>query len=225
MLHAIGRLKQNVAFEHAVSELDSIRQGAAIEGADDWKKLFNSRKIYLTDQHGKLAKNTCRLLFILLGAVGLILSLGCANVANPILSRAVGKRKQVAIQAALGASRSRLIRLALVESGLLAMGGGAAGLAIGAWLTKALVAWGGPNIFGDLSHLAVIQLDVRVLAFTLGIALITVVIWHRARDSVLERRPGGSPARRQGNINLRRLPPEPMGTKRWSRCAMSSAGR
>lgn len=102
-------------------------------------------------------------LFMLLGAVGLVLLIACSNLANLLLSRTSARRKEMAIRAALGASRKRLVTQLLVETGLLAMLGGALGLFL-AWQGTALLARLGPQ---TLPRAHEIDIDGRVLAFTL----------------------------------------------------------
>lgn len=111
-------------------------------------------------------------LFILLGAVGLLLLIACSNLANLLLSRASARRKEMAIRAALGASRKRLVTQLLVEAGLLAMLGGTLGLFL-AWQGTALLARLGPQ---TLPRAHEIDIDGRVLAFTLLASVASALI-------------------------------------------------
>ena len=112
-------------------------------------------------------------LLILLGAVGFVLLIACANVTNLLLARGAGRRREVAIRFALGARRLRLVRQFLLESLMLSIVGGAAGLLVALWSIDALQAIGGAS----LPRLGQVRLDGRVFAFTLAVSILTGMIF------------------------------------------------
>jgi len=172
ILSTIARLKLGVTREQAQAELETI-----LSRTKSVKGPLSDGQVRLASLHAKLVGDTRRLLLILLGAVSLILLIACANVANLLLSRAAVRQKEFAIRASLGAHRLRLMRQMLTESLLLALGGGVLGLLLAFGLTKALVVLAAAETFGDISRLATINIDLRVLGFTLLVSCVTGMLF------------------------------------------------
>jgi putative ABC transport system permease protein len=118
-----------------------------------------------------------RSLLVMLGAVSLVLLIACANVANLLLVRAAGRKREFAIRAALGASRSRIISQLLTESVLLSVTGGILGLVLGFFGLRGLLALSPGDIPRIGEHGAAVNIDWRVLAFTLGVSLFTGILF------------------------------------------------
>lgn len=161
----VGKLKPGVTVEQASAEARTIASALAAQFPAN-NKGITARVVSL---HEDLTSAIRPMLLVLLGAVGLVLLVACANVANLVLARASGRFRQVAIRTALGANRGRILRELLTESTLLSLLGGAAGVALAAWGVRALLALAPV----DLPRRGEISMDVTALVFTLGIALLT----------------------------------------------------
>ena len=129
--------------------------------------------------HDREVGNVRPALLILLGAVGFLLLIACANVANLQLARAIAREKEVAIRRALGAGRARIARQLLTESSLVSILGGAAGLLLAFWTLGAMRIAGPRNI----PHMAGARLNWRVLLFTLAASLATGMLFGLVRRS------------------------------------------
>ena len=168
----LGRLKPGVAVQQAQVEMSPLAQRAAKERP----AAHTGWSTYLRPLARQVAGQTRPVLFVLLGSVGFVLLIACANVANLLLCRSAARRKEMAVRAAIGAGRARVIRQLLTESLLLAIIGGLAGIVLGNAGLKLLLAVSPPNI----PRLHEAAFDGSVFAFSTIITLATGVLFGLA---------------------------------------------
>jgi len=171
-LRPIGRLRAGMSLAQAQADTDTIAR--RLEAAyPDTDTGWNLRLVSLKEQ---LVGNVRPTLYILLGAVGFVLLIACANVANLLMAHAASRRREIALRTALGAGRLRIARQMITESVMLALLGGALGTVLAFWGVQGLVAISGNNI----PPTADVRIDVTVLVFTVFTSVVTGLLFGLA---------------------------------------------
>jgi predicted permease len=183
--HGVGRLKPGVTVSEAKADMDSIAQNLSLAYPEADKNVG----IALVSMKEDIVGNVQPFLIVLLAAVGFLLLIACANVANLILARSMGRSHEFAIRAALGASNARVIRQLLTESVLLAGLGGALGLLLAVWGTRAVLG----TLPGALPRSSEVSLDSRVLLFTMALSVFAGIVF------------GLAPAVKSSRVNLQEI--------------------
>jgi predicted permease len=180
--HGIGRLKPGVTLAQAKADMDGIAHNLAVAYPESDKNVG----IKLVSMKEDIVGNVQPFLIVLLAAVGFLLLIACVNVANLLLARSMGRTHEFAIRAAMGASQGRVIRQLLSESILLAGLGGATGLLLAAWGTKAVLG----TLPGALPRASEVSLDSRVLFFAMALSVFAGIVF------------GLAPALKTSRVNL-----------------------
>ena len=185
--HGIGRLKPGLTMEQAAADMTAVANNLAAAFPDANKGI--SAKLIPLKQW--IVGGLRSILLVLLGSVGFVLLIACVNVANLLLARSTSRTREFAIRAALGASQRRVLRQLLAESVVLALTGGALGLLLASWGTRAALS----VLPTALPRAEEIGLDARVLLFTLAISLLAGVLFGLAPALKM------SPVNLQGTLN------------------------
>ena len=201
----VGRLKPGVTLAQAQSDMDVVAR-TVLEAWHVPPSMHLELDVLVTPFREVVISNVRTLMYLLLGAVGLLLLIACANVANLLLARTSARRKEMTMRAALGAARGRVIRQLLTESVLLSLSGGALGVFAAVWGTRLLAAFAPDNI----PQVQGIGVDRTVLFFAALLSVITGVLFGLApafaasraevnetlKEEGREGSPGGGSARR-----------------------------
>jgi putative ABC transport system permease protein len=182
---AVGRLHTGVTLSQAQSEMSTI----AANLAQEYPTYDTSMGADVASMRDRLVSNIRPALLVMLAAVGLVLLIACGNIANLLLARATGRRQEIAVRTALGASRGQIVRQLLTESGLLAFWGAVAGVLL-AWSSMAWLLRLGGNAVPDVSP---VTLDSQVLLFAAALAALSGVLF------------GLAPAFQTARIDLRNI--------------------
>ncbi len=168
-IYVVGRLKPGETLAQARAEMDLIAQRLERQ----YPATNSGRRVAVQLLQDRLVRDLRTALLVVLAAVGFVLLIGCANVANLLLARAAERQPEIALRAALGAGRWQLFRQLLAESLVLALAGGACGLLLGWWGMRGLLAVA-PE---DLPRFSEAAMNLRVLGFTLGLSLATGLVF------------------------------------------------
>jgi putative ABC transport system permease protein len=171
-LLTIGRLRPGISWEQARSEFELISR----QRSQELSKGEDGHRVNLVPLTAQVGRQQRTALYVLVGAVGLVLLIACANVANLLLTLAAGRRKEIALRLALGAKRSGIIRQLLTESLLLSLVGGGIGLLVAVWLSRAIRVLS----LGQIPRAESIEVDSSVLAFTILVSVATGLIFGMA---------------------------------------------
>jgi macrolide transport system ATP-binding/permease protein len=175
-LDVVGRLKPGISRPSAASAMNLIAEGLEKQYPQSNDKLRTA----IVPLNEVIVGQIRPILLLLLGAVGLLLLIACANVANLLLARAMARRSEMAIRTALGASRARLIGLMLTEGLILSFTGAIAGMAVAYWTIKGFIAMIPSTLLDAMPYLKHMSIDARVLLFAAALAIITGVVFALA---------------------------------------------
>lgn len=180
MVEMVGRLKPAATLAGAQTELSLIARQASAEALQPGKEPRPAAPVEVVPLHQQLVSGVRLTVLILWGAVGLVMLLACVNVASLMISRTLARQREMAVRAAVGARRWQLIRQLLTESVVIGLAGGAVGLLVAMWGTRAIASLVPKGFTTSVYDLNNIRLDWRVFAFTFGLSVLTGIVFGLA---------------------------------------------
>ena len=177
LVEVVGRLKPGQDPQGVQTELSLITRQASEQGT---KEPLPLAAVEVAPLHKQLVSGVRLTVLVLWGAVGLVMLLACVNVASLMVSRTLARQRELAVRAAVGARRWQLIRQLLSESIVIGLAGGALGLIIAVWGTRAIASLVPEGLTTSVYDLNNIRLDWRVFAFTLGLSVLTGIVFGLA---------------------------------------------
>jgi putative ABC transport system permease protein len=169
----VARLQPQVTIERARAEIEAVTRVLAERYPAELRDISQKLTIPMSPIADEVVGHTRRRLLVLMGAVGIVLLIGCVDVANLMLTRSGARQRELAIRSALGASPARVVRQLVTEGFVLALLGGAVGLLLAYWVTEVLVTLAGET----LPRASAVAFDRHVFVFTAGLALLTPLVF------------------------------------------------
>ena len=178
-INVVARVKTGTGIETARADMDQV--ASRLASTYEFNRNRTARLVPLREELTGQVSDSLIVLYI---AVGVLLAIACFNIANLLIARAASRRQEIAIRTSLGAARGALVRQLLVESMLLALAGGALGIALARWSLDALVAFAPPRLLG----VPEVTLDARVLLYVAGLSVLTGLVAGLAPSVIVARR-------------------------------------
>jgi len=180
LVEVVGRLKPDATLAGAQTELGFIGRQASEQASQPGKEPLPVAPVEVAPLQTQLVAGVRSTVLVLWGAVGLVMLLACVNVASLMVSRTFARQREIAVRAAVGARRWQLIRQLLTESVVIGVAGGGLGLLVAVWGTRAVASLVPKGFTSSVYDLNNIRLDWRVFAFTLGLSVLTGIVFGLA---------------------------------------------